>query len=358
MNTDGDRKLLIYGAYGYSGRLVVKAALRRGLHPVVAGRDAAKAGALGRETGLKHRAFPLDDETLAAAGLEGVGTVLNCAGPFSQTAAPMAAACLAAGAHYLDITGEWPVIEALAERDADFARAGLLVMPSVGADVVPSDCLAAHVAQRLPDARRLELYIRLLDLPSRGTAGSFVEALGRPNMVRSSGELVERRMGADKRQVELDGEQVSMIGLPWGDIATAWRSTGIPDIAVFMHMAQPGTDQFMALAGHTRGFWQSGPVQRGLKRLLKRLPEGPDAAARAAGHADFLATASNAAGDSVTSYLRTPEGYALTAETASEIARRVVTGDLPEGCAGFSTPAKTFGPDFILQFDGVSRSDR
>lgn len=352
-----DARLLIYGAYGYSGRLVVEAALRRGLQPVVAGRSAAKAAALGRETGLDYRAFALDDAAATRAGLEGMTAVLNCAGPFSQTAAPMAAACLASGAHYLDITGEYPVIEALAERDADFSRAGLVVMPSVGADVVPSDCLALHVKQRLQKATRLELCIRLLDLPSRGTANSFVEALGKPNVVRSGGRLVERRMGADTRTVELDGEQLRMIGIPWGDIATAWRSTGIPDIAVYMRMAQPGAHGFMALAGRSRALWQSAPVQKILKRLVQKLPEGPDAAARAAGRAEFLATASDAAGNTARTYLRTPEGYALTAETASEIARRVVSGELPADQSGFRTPAMAFGADFILQFEGVTRRD-
>ena len=352
-----DSQLLIYGVYGYSGRLVVEAALRRGLQPVVAGRSAIKAAALGRETGLAHRAFALDDAAAARAALQGIAVVLNCAGPFSQTAAPMAEACLAAGAHYLDITGEYPVIEALAGRDRVFAEAGLLVMPSVGADVVPSDCLALHVKQRLPQAQRLELCIRLLDVPSRGTANSFVEALGKPNVVRAGGQLVERSMGADTRRVELGDERVSMIGIPWGDIATAWRSTGIADIAVFMHMAQPGAQAFMALAGRSRAIWQSATMQRLLKRLVQKLPEGPDAAARAAGRAEFLATAIDAAGHTVRSYLCTPEGYALTAETASEIARRVLSGELPPSSAGFRTPSMAFGADFILGFEGVTRRD-
>lgn len=350
-------QLLVYGAYGYSGQLVVEAALRRGLRPVVAGRSADRAAALGRQTGLEHRAFSLDDAAAAHAALDGVAVVLNCAGPFSQTAAPLATACLAAGAHYLDITGEYPVIEALAARTTAFARAGLLLMPSVGADVVPSDCLALHMKERLPQARRLELCIRLLELPSRGTANSFVEALGKPNVVRAGGELVERRMGADSRSIELDGERLHMIGIPWGDIATAWRTTGIPDIAVFMRLALPGAQPFMALAGRSRAIWQWPPVQRLLKRLVQKLPEGPDATARASGHADFVATASDAAGNIARSHLRTPEGYALTAETASEIARRVLAGELPADHTGFRTPAALFGADFILGFEGVSRRE-
>jgi short subunit dehydrogenase-like uncharacterized protein len=346
-------ELLIYGAYGYSGRLIAEAALRRGLKPVVAGRDAARTAELGRNLGLPHRTFGLDDAATVRKELRSVAVVLNCAGPFSQTAGALVCACMATGAHYLDITGECAVFEEIAGRDAELAAAGVMAMPGVGMDVVPSDCLALYLKQKLPGATRLELCIRALGQLSRGTANTFVEGLGKPNLVRVRGHLEERPVGRDRRVVTLAGERIDMVGLPWGDIATAWRSTGIADIAVFMTLPS-GAPSVLRLAARTRRVWQTAAVQRVLKRFVQRLPEGPDEAARSNGHADFVGTVTDARGRSVRAHLRTPEGYALTAETAAEIARRVLAGDAQPG---FRTPAMVFGADFILAFPGVTRTD-
>jgi short subunit dehydrogenase-like uncharacterized protein len=333
--------------------LIVASALRRGLKPIVAGRDAAKTEALARKFGVSHRAFSLSDAQGTHQALDGVGVVINCAGPFTQTAPPMITACIAQGAHYLDINGEWRILEAMAQRDAEFAAAGIMVMPSVGTDVVPSDCLALHLKQRLPAAVKLELSIQAMERLSRGTINTFVESLGKPSLVRRQGRLQEVPSGADQRIVDVDGQRVRMLGLPWGDVVTAWYSTRIPDIAVFMKMPF-GTRPFLMLAGRTGGFWQSAPVQRWLKRIVQRLPEGPDDAALASGHADFVGIATDAQGHTIRTHLRTPEGYALTGETASECARRVLAG---EAQPGFRTAAMGFGADFISAFDGGPRHD-
>jgi short subunit dehydrogenase-like uncharacterized protein len=349
----GKDALLIYGAYGYSGRLIVAAALRRGLKPIVAGRDTARTAALGRELGLPHRAFGLDDAATVRKELGNVAVVLNCAGPFSQTATALVSACMECGAHYLDITGECAVFEEIAGRDTELTAAGVMAMPGVGMDVVPSDCLALYLKQKLSGATRLELCIRALGQLSRGTANTFVEGLGKPNLVRVCGRRVARPAGRDSRVVTLAGERIDLVGLPWGDIATAWRSTGIPDISAFMTLPS-GAPPLLRLAARTRRVWQTAAVQRVLKRFVQRLPEGPDEMARSRGHADFVGTVTDADGRSVRAHLRTPEGYALTAETSSEIARRVLAGEVQPG---FRTPAMVFGADFILGFPGVTRTD-
>ncbi|MES2127935.1 MAG: saccharopine dehydrogenase NADP-binding domain-containing protein [Pseudomonadota bacterium] len=347
------KDLLIYGAYGYSGRLILAAALARGLRPIAAGRDADKLAKLAREFGVPQRAFSLDDPDAAQAGLEGIGVVLHCAGPFSRTAQQMANACIARRAHYLDITGEWAVIEALAQRSDEFARAGIMAMPAVGFDVVPSDCLAAHMRRRLPTATHLELHIRGLEKLSRGTANSFIEALGKPGHARVNGELRKQPAGRERSRLTLDGRHFNMVCLPWGDIASAWRTTGIGNIKV--HMNQPRAVPFLlALAARAPSFWQRRAVQAALKRLTRLLPPGPDAQCRAARTTDFIAVARDAEGRSVATRLSTPEAYALTAQTATEIARRVMDGEV---LPGFATPGQCFGPDFILGFEGAKRTD-
>jgi len=346
-------ELLIYGAYGYSGRQIVAAAMRRGLRPIVAGRDARQVAAVGEEFRLPYRSFALGDAAQLSTGLAGVGVVLHCAGPFSATAAPMLDACLAQRAHYLDITGEYGVMEAVAARDGELRAAGIMAMSGVGMDVVPSDCLAAHMVKRLPGATRLELYVRALERLSRGTAMTFVEGMGLPNVVRENGRLVERIAGADRRQVEFGGRRLAMVGVPWGDIATAWHTTRIPDIAAYMSLV-PGTPTMMSLAGHFRGLLQSRPVQRFLKGLVQRFVKGPDQGYLDRHTAEFIAEVSDAAGNRRRSYLSTPEAYKFTAEAASEIAKRVLEGAVQPG---FQTPGTLFGADFVLEFAGTKRVD-
>ncbi len=146
---------MIYGATGYTGSLIVREAVRRAMRPVLAGRSAGSTASLAAGFGLEHRVFSLDSAAGVVEGIRGIHTVLNCAGPFSQTARPMVDACLKAGIHYLDITGEAAVFETMAARDAEAKTAGIVLLPGVGFDVVPSDCLAVHLKRRLPLATRL-----------------------------------------------------------------------------------------------------------------------------------------------------------------------------------------------------------
>ena len=347
-------KLLIYGANGYSGRMVVAAALRRGMQPVVAGRNEKQIAALGRELGLDHRSFDIGDRAALENGLAGITVVLHCAGPFSATALPMIDVCIARRIHYLDITGEFRVMEAVAARDADLRAAGVMAMCGTGMDVVPTDCLAAHMKRRLPGAIRLELYVRALEKLSRGTATTFVENMGLPNVVRENGVLVERVAGADCRSIVFpDGKRQAMVGLFWGDISTAWRTTGIPGIAVYMSL-MPGTAPMLRIAGLLRRLLQTAGMQGFLKRQVQRWITGPDQAWADKQTAEFIAVASDAAGNSCRSHLSTREGYLFTAESASEIARRVLGGDF---APGFQTPGKLFGADFVLEFEGSRRTD-
>jgi len=118
---------MIYGANGYTGELTAREAVRRGQRPILAGRNAAAIEALARELGCESRVFDLD-----APHLDGIQAVLHCAGPFSHTSKPMVNACLAAGAHYLDITGEIAVFESVFRRDADAKQRGIVeITPAV-----------------------------------------------------------------------------------------------------------------------------------------------------------------------------------------------------------------------------------
>jgi short subunit dehydrogenase-like uncharacterized protein len=156
-----------------------------------------------------------------------VSVVLNAAGPFSATAWAMADACLSNGVHYLDITGEIDVFEALFARDAEAQRAGVTLMSGVGFDVVPSDCLAAHLKRRLPDATQLTLYFSPGFNVSRGTMKTMIENVAVGARARRNGRLVTVAK-PNTGSCDFGRGLRSTVQVAWGDVSTAFHSTGSP----------------------------------------------------------------------------------------------------------------------------------
>ena len=345
--------LLLYGATGFTGRLILESALALGLRPILGGRDAAKLAAIAEPLGLSWRAASLADTTQLDAALADVRVVLHAAGPFSQTAAPMAAACLRAGVHYLDVTGEIPVIEALAQRNREARQRGVMIMPGTGFDVVPSDCLAAHVAARLSGATTLRLGLTGLAFATRGSASTLAEHAGVGVNVRRGGVLTPVAPGALRRRFDFGDGPRDCCNVSWGDVAAAYYTTGIPDITVYFE-ATP-TVEAMLLASRTLGWMlRSGPWQAWLKAHAALLPEGPSAAERAPREMVVVAEAEDAHGRTVRARLRTPEAYTFTGQVAPVIARHVLRGNYEPG---FQTPGRVYGADFVLGFAGVTRDD-
>ncbi len=344
---------LIYGANGYTGTLTARLAAARGHRPILAGRSAPEVERLGRELGLPSRVFALDDPRNIDAGLEGIKVVLHCAGPFSRTAKPMAEACLRTKVHYLDITGEAEVFESLAARNAEARTAGVMLLPGAGFDVVPSDCLAAHLKRRLPTARRLALGFQARGRLSRGTATTMAENLHRGGLVRRGGVLTPVPAAWKTRTIDFGRGPVTAMTIPWGDVSTAFHSTGIPDIEVYT--AAPASLRVAArLSRYLRPILVSGPGQRFLKARIRSGAPGPTDAERARGKCLLWGEAEDATGRRVVSRLQTPEGYTLTALASLAIVERVLAGEAPPG---FQTPSRAYGPDFVLAIEGVTRTD-
>ena len=334
---------MIYGANGYTGRLVAEAAAAAGEQPVLAGRSEAGVRAVADRSGASWRAFPLERPKL-----EGIDLVLHCAGPFSATSRPMVDACLAVGAHYLDITGEVDVIEAVLARDAEARAAKVALVPAVGFDVVPSDCLAALLHRKLPSAVRLELAFRSHGRPSPGTLKTMVENLPRGTRARRGGKLVAIDPLIRTVPFPRSGPRQAM-AIPWGDLATAYRSTGIPDITVYMAMG----DRALRLARLQRLFAPLvglAPVQAFLKRRIERRVRGPGREERERGSVELWGRVEDARGNFAEGTMVVPEGYQFTAEAALACVRRVRAGIAP----GAWTPSLAFGPDFAVSLPGVT----
>jgi short subunit dehydrogenase-like uncharacterized protein len=348
------KSLLVYGATGYTGRLIVALAVSRGMKPIVAGRARAAVEDLARSFGLESRTFALSDRATVAASLGGVGAVLHCAGPFAHTFRPMVEGCMDAGAHYLDITGEIEVFESIRQRTTELEKAGVMAMPGVGFDVVPTDCLAAHLKARLPDATHLAMAFRTVGgRLSHGTATTMVENLHRGGVVREDGKLRSIPTSSRSRQIDFGRGATHCVAIPWGDVSTAFATTGIANIEVYIPMPRAAAIGSQ-LIGKLGGLMGSAPVQRFLKARVDARPAGPTDDERASAFTLLWGEAKNAAGASVVTRMKTAEGYTLTAEAAVRIAERVLAG---EAQAGFRTPASVFGADFVLSLPGTTRDD-
>jgi short subunit dehydrogenase-like uncharacterized protein len=335
--------LLIYGANGYTGELIAREAVRRGHKPILAGRSADKLAPLAKELGLESRVFPLDNPQL-----EGVEAVLHCAGPFIHTSAPMVRACIAAGAHYLDITGEIPVFETVMSMTDDASRAGVTLIPGVGFDVVPTDCLAAMLAARLPGATELELafYSPGAEI-SRGTLKTMIESIGDGGAIRKDGKIVRVPAASDAKEIAFSaGPRIAMT-IPWGDVSTAFHTTGIPNIRVYT-AASPKS---IARMRRFRPFFPLlafKPINR-LLQLFANRRTGPDETRRASGRTYLWGRVSDGKRD-VTMTMTTPEGYAFTVISAMTAVEQLLAS--PKRPGAF-TPARFFGAEFVTTLPGV-----
>ncbi|HEX7376459.1 MAG TPA: saccharopine dehydrogenase NADP-binding domain-containing protein [Pirellulales bacterium] len=344
---------LLYGANGYTGRLIAEEAPRRGMRPVLAGRNAREIENLARRLDLPFRVFALDESGGVADQLSGMTAVLNCAGPFSRTAPALMEACLTARAHYLDITGEIEVIEAAAALDRRAREAGVGLLPAVGFDVAPSDCLAAMLADQLPAATHLRLAFTATGGVSPGTAKTMLQVMPTGGRARIDGEI--RRVPHDwkKRDITFPSGVKQAVTIPWGDVASAYYSTGIANIETYL-AATPALARQSHLLRSFAGLLRSRLVGKLAETCVGWTIAGPSAARRAATRAELWGQVSDAAGNTVEAALETPDGYTLTVLSALAALERVLRDGL---APGFTTPSKAFGKEFILSLPDVRLVD-
>ena len=342
--------LLIYGANGYTGEMIARAAAAAGLAPVLAGRSAAPIESLARELGCKFRVFGLDNAAAVATALAGCRVVLHCAGPFSATAAPMMAACLATRAHYTDITGEIEVFELGFRQDAAARQAGIVICPGVGFDVVPTDCIALTLKQALPDATHLALGFDSRSGWSRGTASTSVEGLGHGSRVREGGVICPIPLGSRTRSIDFGAGKKQAAAIPWGDVSTAYRTTGIPNIEVYVPVSPRALANLRRL-GKFGWLLRTSSAQSFLKWRIQKGAPGPTADERAKAPV-FVWGEARAAGRAITARICVPNGYTVTTDASIAIARRLLAGGVSPG---FTTPARLMGADFVASLPGASK---
>lgn len=336
---------MIYGANGYTGRLLAEEAARRDHRPILAGRNRDAVTALAERLGCPVRIFALESPQQIAGQLADVKVVAHCAGPFSATAAPMMDAAIQSGTHYCDITGEIDVIVAGASRGERAAAAGIALMPAVGFDVVPTDCLAATIKEALPDAVRLEMAFDASGGMSPGTAKTSVEGMTVGGRVRIDGVIQNVPVAWKSMEVPFKSGKRWATTIPWGDVASAYYTTGIPNIEVYLAMP-PARIRQMRRARFFLPLMKLGPLQRFAKWRIKRSVHGPTESERKVSHSSLWGRVTNGAGRQVEATMETIGGYPLTVLTMLATVENLLGGTGP---VGFATPAMAFGKDFIVR---------
>lgn len=346
-------RFLLYGATGFVGGATARLAVQRGLRPVLAGRDAIKVQAQATALGVEYRAFSLDDAAAMDRALDDVAVVLHCAGPYLYTSAPMVEACLRTRTHYLDLTGEIPVYQAVATRDAEARARGVMLLPGVGFDVVPTDCLAVHLKRRLPSATRLTLAFQSegpAGLPP-GTQRTMVELIPFGNRVRRQGRLEPPARGLKTRAIDFGRGPVQATRLTWGDVFMAYYSTGIPDIEDYAVLPAAMRRQMAALE-YLRPLFKLAVLRNVLTRGVK---PGPTVEQRAKTLAHVWGEVVDDRGRRAVARLHGPEPAVVwTARAALVAVQKVLAGNAPPG---FQTPAMAYGADLVLECEGVTRED-
>ncbi|MBN8629150.1 MAG: saccharopine dehydrogenase NADP-binding domain-containing protein [Planctomycetes bacterium] len=342
---------LLYGATGYTGRLIAREAVKRGLRPILTGRDRKTVGKLADELGCESRVFALNAPASVAANLHDVQAVLNCAGPFARTAPTMIAACIQAKVSYLDITGEIEVIEYAAAQNDAARAAGVVVMPAVGFDVVPTDCLAATLAAAMPGATHLTLAFTGSET-SPGTAKTILAGLPEGGRARVAGRIEKVPVAWKKRTIPFSTGPREATSIPWGDVASAYYTTGIPNIDVLMAVDEVSANQMRKLR-KLAPLLKLSVLRSVADWLVDRLVKGPTDDDMAKQRTHLWGETRDAAGRTASATLDTPNGYRLTSYTAVAAVERLLKGGVEPG---FQTPARAFGKEFILTMPDVQMS--
>jgi len=341
---------LLYGANGFTGELIAREAVARGMRPILAGRSKQKIEQLAAELECPSAVFDLDDHTALVSTLSQVAAVLHCAGPFSLTASSMMQGCIATHVHYLDITGEIDVFELAASVHGKAQRSGIVLCPGVGFDVVPTDSVAARLKQELPDATHLALGFDSRAGLSRGTAKTAIESATKGSCVRIDGRLVTEPLASRTRRIDFGAGEKLAVSIPWGDVSTAYYTTRIRNIEVYT-ATSPKAVSRMRRANWARPLLRRRWVRELAKFTAQQRVTPPDKTQRDNNPTYVWGEARNAAGEVKIAKLRTANGYSFTVQSALGILSEV----LSRACnPGFTTPSSLVGADFVSTLPGSS----
>lgn len=345
-------QFLLYGANGYTGKLIAKLSATYNLQPILAGRTEAHIKPLADELQLPYRVIDLNDAEKLRMALSEVKLVLHCAGPFTDTARQMIKACLATGVHYLDINGDISVFELLKTYDTAAKEKNIMVMPGVGFDVVPTDCIALQLKNKMPDATYLKLaFASLGGGLSHGTATTMAGKIGEGGAIREEGIILRKPLGQKGRWVDFIEKKIFVMSIPWGDISTAHFTTGIPNIETYTGMA-PKVYRMLKFQWAFNWLLRTAFIRNIIRKKINSKPAGPSEEQRHNGKSFVWGEVNNATGASIQACISCLDGYTLTAHSSLLITKKILGGSFK---AGYQTPAAVYGEELIFELPGTKK---
>lgn len=343
---------LLYGANGYTGKLITAAASQYDLNPVLAGRNKDSIKSLAEQFNFSHQVFDLNNQQQLIKVLEKVPLVLHAAGPFRHTAKQMMDACLKTKTHYLDITGEIAVFEMAKRYDDQARKAGIMIIPGVGFDVVPTDCLALHLKNQLPDAIKLKIAFATLGGGlSHGTATTMMEGLGEGGAVRENGKIIRKPLGHKGMSIDFGVKKIFVMTIPWGDVSTAYHTTGIPNIETYTGIPKR-TYKLLKFQSLFNWVMRSPLFRKMVKTQIDKRPAGPSEEERLNSKSLVWGEVENEKGEKTSARLTTSDGYTFTAHSSLLVTKKVLNGNFK---IGYQTPGSAYGPDLVLEVQGSKR---
>ena len=343
---------LLYGANGYTGTLIANMAKDYDLKPILGGRRESALAPLAVATQTKYTVVDLQDNDALDNALSKVPLVLHAAGPFNKTAKQMIEACIRTKTNYIDITGEILVYELAKKYDMAAKQAGIMIMPGVGFDVVPTDCLALFLKEKMPDAAELKLaFASIGGGLSTGTATTMAEGAGRKSAERRDGKIVSVPLGHKGMIVDFGLKKLFVMSIPWGDISTAYTTTGIPNIVTYT-AASPKTFKLLKYQNLFNWLLRTSYMKNRELKKIKSRPAGPSDEQRAKSKSLVWGEVKNSTENTLQARLIGPEGYTLTAITSLLISKKILEGNFKPG---YQTPAGCYGADLIMEVPGVTR---
>ena len=344
---------LLYGANGYTGELIARYSHQYNLQPVLAGRRKEVIEPLANKLHLPYRVFDLKDEPSLQAALKEVKAVIHAAGPFHFTAKQMIEACLHTGTNYIDINGDITVFEMIKQYDGAAKKAGIMLLPGAGFDVVPTDCVALQLKKLVPDANALQLAFATIGGGlSHGTASTMVTRLGDKGAVRKDGKIIRRPLGEKGMSVDFGVKKLFVMSIPWGDISTAYSTTGIPDIESYTGISK-NVHSILKLQPLFNWLLRTKFIRQYLQNRINSRPPGPSDEQRDKATSLVWGQAMNAKGEKATVRLSGPEGYTLTTHAALIIVKKILQGEFTPG---YQTPATAYGENLVMEIPGVKRN--
>jgi short subunit dehydrogenase-like uncharacterized protein len=349
---------LLYGANGYTGELIARHAVEYGLHPILAGRREEVLKALAAKLNYPYKVFDVNNQAALLAALREVRLIINAAGPFQFTAKQIIDGCLETGTHYLDINGDISVFEFIRQYDFAAKQAGIMLMPGSGFDVVPTDCTALLLKKLLPDATTLKLaFANIGGGLSHGTATTMVSKLGQGGAVRENGKIISAPLGHKGMWIDFSTapnegiKKLFVMTIPWGDVATAYFTTGIPNIESYTAIS-PTVYRFLKLQGLFNWLLRTNFIRKIIKKKIDKRDAGPNDEQREKARSFVWGQVLNSKGETKTVRMSCPDGYTLTMQSTLIISQKILQGKVKPG---YQTPASAYGEDLVMEIPSVKR---